>query len=157
LFLGFSFFLIAAALLLVGLLFRLNLERRSSEVGLLMALGYRRRTLRWLLLAEGGILAVIGGIIGSAGALAYGWGLLEFLRPWWPASLDRSFLRLHVTAQSLLVGYFLSAAVGMLAIAWAVRVLGKVAPRALLAGKTEDSSPTATARKPRWSVATAWL
>jgi ABC-type antimicrobial peptide transport system permease subunit len=157
LFLGFSFFLIAAALLLVGLLFRLNLERRSSEVGLLMALGYRRRTLRWLLLAEGGILAVIGGIIGSAGALAYAWGLLEFLRTWWPASLDRSFLRLHVTAQSLLVGYFLSLAVGMLTIAWAVRVLGKVAPRALLAGETEDSSPTATARKPRWSVATAWL
>src|SRR5262249_52471454 len=30
LFLGFSFFLIAAALLLVGLLFRLNLDRRAS-------------------------------------------------------------------------------------------------------------------------------
>ena len=40
LFLAFSFFLIAAALLLVGLLFRLNLERRAREVGLLLAAGY---------------------------------------------------------------------------------------------------------------------
>src|SRR5262249_25520049 len=39
LFLGFSFFLIAAALLLVGLLTRLNLERRASEIGLLLATG----------------------------------------------------------------------------------------------------------------------
>src|SRR5262249_41741668 len=40
LFLGFSCFLIASALLLVGLLFRLNLDRRASEIGLLMATGY---------------------------------------------------------------------------------------------------------------------
>ena len=40
LFLAFSFFLIAAALMLVGLLFRLKLERRAREVGLLRAAGY---------------------------------------------------------------------------------------------------------------------
>src|SRR5262249_47988740 len=37
LFLGFSAFLIAAALVLVGLLFRLNLDRRAEEIGLLLA------------------------------------------------------------------------------------------------------------------------
>ncbi len=37
LFLGFSCFLIAAALLLVGLLFRLNLDRRANTLGLLLA------------------------------------------------------------------------------------------------------------------------
>ena len=54
LFLGFSFFLIAAALLLVGLLFRLNLDRRASEFGLLTAVGYRPWAIRRLLLGEGG-------------------------------------------------------------------------------------------------------
>src|SRR5262249_55709576 len=42
LFLGFSTFPIASALLLVGFLFRLNLDRRSSEIGLLIATGFRR-------------------------------------------------------------------------------------------------------------------
>ena len=53
LFLGFSLFLIAAALVLVGLLVRLGLDRRASEIGLLLATGYRTRTVRRLLLAEG--------------------------------------------------------------------------------------------------------
>ena len=37
LFLGFSFFLICSACLLIGLLFRLGTERRSPEVGILLA------------------------------------------------------------------------------------------------------------------------
>ncbi len=40
LFLGFSFFIITAALLLVAILFRLGVEERADEVGLLMALGW---------------------------------------------------------------------------------------------------------------------
>ncbi len=43
LFLGFSFFLIVSALLLIGLLFRLAVERRAKEVGLLLATGIRRK------------------------------------------------------------------------------------------------------------------
>ena len=39
-FLSFSFFLIAAALLLVGLLFRLNLDLRGREIGVLLATGW---------------------------------------------------------------------------------------------------------------------
>src|SRR5262249_14526788 len=68
LFLGFSFFLILSALLLVGLLFRLNLDRRASEVGVLFAAGLRRGTVRWLLLGEGCVLALLGGLLGTAAA-----------------------------------------------------------------------------------------
>src|SRR5207244_2622272 len=76
LFIGFSAFLIIAALLLVGLLYRLNLDRRASEIGLLSATGYRLGTVRGLLLAEGGLLAAIGGLFGLAGAVGYGWLVL---------------------------------------------------------------------------------
>src|SRR5207249_3240950 len=79
LFLGFSFFLIAAALVLVGLLVRLNLDRRAGEVGLLLATGYRTRTVRRLLLTEGLILAVIGGLLGLAGAVGYAALMLRLL------------------------------------------------------------------------------
>src|SRR5206468_254147 len=71
LFLAFSLFLIAAALLLVGLLFRLNLDRRAAEVGLLLATGFRRWAVRSLLLTEGTILALVGGMVGLVGAVGY--------------------------------------------------------------------------------------
>jgi ABC-type antimicrobial peptide transport system permease subunit len=154
LFLGFSFFLIIAALLLVGLLFRLNLDRRAAEVGLLLATGNQRGTIRRLLLAEGSILAGLGGLLGLAGALAYAWLMLELLRSWWPGTLDHSFLRLHATnLMSFLIGYFSSLLVSILTIAWAVRILGKLSPRALLAGETTEETDFSQAnRKPRWSL-----
>ncbi len=152
-FLYFSGFLILAALLLVGLLFRLNLDRRASEVGILLATGYRSRTVRRLMLAEGTVLAAVGGLIGLVGALGYAWLLLEHLRYWWPTGLERSFLRLHAAPQSFFVGYGASLVVSVLTILWAVRVLAKASPRALLAGvTTPGEAGGVTHQPPRWSV-----
>jgi ABC-type lipoprotein release transport system permease subunit len=148
LFLGFSVFLIAASLLLVGLLFRLNLDRRASEIGLLTATGFSRRTVRGLLLAEGAVLAIVGALFGVAGALFYAWRMLEFLATVWPG-----FLRLHATALSLLQGYFGALIVSLLTIAWAVHILSRVSPRALLAGETTEPSAADLQQRPvRWSV-----
>ncbi|MCI0458066.1 MAG: FtsX-like permease family protein [Gemmataceae bacterium] len=153
LFLGFSFFLIAAALLLVGLLFRLNLDRRAAEIGLLLATGYRRSTVRRLLLAEGSALAALGGLLGSVGAVAYAWLLLQLLTAWWPGALDRSFLRLHATGLSIGLGYAASVLVSFVTIAWAIRVLGRVSLPALLAGETQAATDVDRVRKPiRWSL-----
>jgi putative ABC transport system permease protein len=147
LFVGFSCFLIAAALLLVGLLFRLNLDRRAQEVGLLLATGYSGRTVRWLLLAEGTVLAVLGALFGLAGAVFYAGWMLRFLALLWPG-----FLRLHTTALSFLAGYSAALLVSGLTILWAVRILGRVSPRALLAGETTEAVNPAGARRPvRWS------
>lgn len=150
LFLAFSLFLIVAALLLVGLLFRLNLDRRAAEAGVLLAMGLRRRTLRRLLWAEGGLVALAGGLVGLAGAVLYAWAMLDLLRRWWPGGLDQSFLRLHITAMSLVIGYAASLLVSVLTIAWAVRLLGRVPPRALLAGETSEPPADATVRPARW-------
>src|SRR5207248_8962635 len=82
--LGVSLFLIAAALVLVGLLVRLSLDRRASEVGLLLATGYRTRTVRRLLLTEGLALAALGGLLGLAGAIGYAALMLKLLAQLWP-------------------------------------------------------------------------
>jgi ABC-type antimicrobial peptide transport system permease subunit len=150
LFLLFSLFLIAAALLLVGLLFRLNLDRRAAEIGLLLATGFRRSTVRWLLLGEGCLLAALGGLVGLGGAVLYAWLMLGLLRALWPGALDQSFLRLYVGAFSVVIGYFGAVAVSLLTIAWAVRGLGRVAPRALLVGQTVGED-VAERRPIRWS------
>ncbi len=155
LFLGFSGFLILAALLLVGLLFRLNLDRRAGEIGLLLATGFRRRTLRLLFLAEGAVLAAVGGLVGLAGAVLYAGAMLDFLSAQWPGGLDRSFLGLHVTAGSLVIGYVAALAVSLATIYWATRTLTRVAPRALLTGETaEAATPAQAQRRLRWSK---WL
>jgi ABC-type lipoprotein release transport system permease subunit len=151
LFLGFSAFLIAAALLLVGLLFRLNLDRRVSEVGLLLAAGFRRGTVRLLFLLEGSVLALVGAALGCAGALLYAWVMLAFLRASWPGGLDRSFLGLHAEPVSYAVGFASSVLVSLLTIFWATRLLARVAPSSLLAGTTLSTLPeTPEQRRPRW-------
>ena len=53
LFIGFSFFLIAAAALLVAMLFRLNIEQRARQLGLMAAVGFAPGKLRRLALVRG--------------------------------------------------------------------------------------------------------
>jgi ABC-type lipoprotein release transport system permease subunit len=134
-FLYFSCFLIVAALLLVGLLFRLNLDRRASEIGLLLAVGFRPTSVRMLLLVEGALLAAAGGFIGVIGALGYTDLLLALLCNLWPGVLGPSFLQLHFTGWSLGIGYASGLSAAALTIFWAQRVLAKASPRSLLAGE----------------------
>ena len=151
-FVYFSFFLIAAALLLVGLLFRLNLDRRAAETGLLLATGWSHRRVRWLLLGEGLALAIIGAAAGLVGALVYGSQMLRMLAANWPGGERLSFLRLHAEPTSYAIGYGASVAVSVLTIVWATRILGRMSPKALLAGETTASiaSSAQTSRR-RWN------
>jgi ABC-type antimicrobial peptide transport system permease subunit len=151
LFLCFSFFLIASALLLVGLLFRLNLDRRAQQVGVLFAEGFRRATVRGLLLGEGCLLALAGAVLGGAAALAYSRLLVDFLAVLWPGGTLKSFLAPHASALSLLIGAAGALGVSVLTIAWVVRVLGKVPPRALLAGQTIDEGDPSVPASSRWA------
>lgn len=136
LFLAFSFFLILSAVLLVGLLFSLSVERRAGELGLLLAVGYPIRKVRRRLLAEGAVLAGIGSLLGLAGAAGYAWLLMAGLRSWWLPAVGTPHLFLHVSPASLAVGWTTSVLTVLLAIAWTVRRLSRLPAPALLAGST---------------------
>jgi ABC-type antimicrobial peptide transport system permease subunit len=151
LFLGFSCFLIAAALLLVGLLFRLNIDRRAAEIGLLFAVGYRRWTVRWLLLGEGAVIAAAGAAVGCVAALAYSALLVQFLGAFWPGGALQSFLRPHYTAFSLVVGGASALAVSLLTVFSSVWALGRATPSGLLAGRTTPEGAAAR-QGPRWRL-----
>jgi putative ABC transport system permease protein len=151
LFLGFSFFLIAASLLLVGLLFRLNIDRRAEEIGLLMAVGYRRAAVRRLLLGEGAVLAAAGAVIGSCLAMLYARLLLQLLAALWPGETLQSFLRPHFEPLSLIKGAGGTFLVSVFTVAWAVFSLGRVAPSALLAGQMPGEGEKLGRRRRRWS------
>ena len=140
LFLGFSLFLIAASLMLVGLLFRLALDRRGAEVGLLLAAGYRVRTVQRLLLMEGLTVATLGAAMGLALGLAYNRLLLALLVHLWPDRAVVNLLRPHATSLTFALGFGLTIAMSAAALWLSLRWLVRVPPPALLRGETQRAS-----------------
>jgi len=134
LFIGFSAFLIASAALLVALLFRLGVERRAAEIGLLLATGFSPHRVRALLLTEGLAVAVVGTALGLIAAHGYAWLMLAGLRSWWLDAVQAPFLALHATSRSYAIGGGASLAVAVVAIVTAVSGLVRRPARALLAG-----------------------
>jgi ABC-type antimicrobial peptide transport system permease subunit len=152
LFLGFSLFLIAAALMLVGLLFRLALDRRAKEIGLLLATGYAVRHVRRLILIEGLILACIGAAIGLIAAVGYNRLLLHVLLDLWPDPEVATFLRPHSTPLSFALGFGLAVVMALGALWLSVRGLVKVTPPALLRGETMVPRPAPDRSRFGWWV-----
>lgn len=135
LFLGFSMFLIAAALMLVALLYRLGVEQRATEVGLLQGVGFARRRTARLLAAEGLMLAAVGSAIGVLIGVLYASVMLYGLRTWWVDAVSTPFLVLHVTVKSLGIGFLAGLVTSALTIYLTLRRLGKISVRELLAGR----------------------
>jgi ABC-type antimicrobial peptide transport system permease subunit len=116
------------------MLFRLNIEQRARQVGLLSAVGFAPRALRRLALGEGMMLAAAGGVIGLAGAVGYTWLMVTGLRTWWVDAVGTTAMRLFVEPRTLAIGLVASLAVAFGAILWAVWHVGKTEAARLLAG-----------------------
>jgi ABC-type lipoprotein release transport system permease subunit len=135
----FSFFLVVSSLLLTLLFFRLGIEGRAREVGLLAALGYTPRAIRAILLTEGGVLALVGAVLGIAGALAYSWLVMFALRTWWVDAVGTTDLELHASAAPLVGGAAIGVLAGLACIAWSLRVLRRSSARQLMSGGWVDA------------------
>ena len=146
LFVGFSFFLILSAAILIMLLFRLGLERRAPEVGLERALGLAPATVRRLHLAEGAAVVLIGGLVGTAAAVGYAALMLWGLRTLWVGAVGTRFLFLSITPQSLAIGFFISVLLAAGAVWWGLRALRGASVRSLLAGETRGETESTGAR-----------
>jgi len=134
LFLAFSFFLIFSAALLIALLFRLGVERRAKEIGLLLAVGYRARRVRRRLLGEALVLGAAGAAIGTAGAVGYAAAMMWGLRTLWLDAVGSTRLELHVRPASLALGVAITLAVVALSTLRTVLRAGRVPCPALLSG-----------------------
>jgi ABC-type antimicrobial peptide transport system permease subunit len=154
LFLGFSMFIIAAAMMLVGLLFRLGAERRAREVGILEAVGFTQQHVRRLMACEGLLVAALGGLAGIGLGVLYAWLMLAALRSpqFWLDAVGSPFLHLYVTPASLLIGYASGVLVSLVAIALSVWRMGRQSIRRLLAGQssTDRMAPIGRPTISRW-------
>ncbi|MFN9374140.1 MAG: FtsX-like permease family protein [Planctomycetaceae bacterium] len=162
LFLGFSLFLILSAAILSGLLFRLGIDRRAKETGLLLATGLGPRQVRRLLLAEGGLVTALGVLLGLLLAVAYARLMVHGLKTWWVGAIGTQFLELHISPLSPIIGGLISAGVALLSIVWGLRGLLQIAPRRLLSGISTPVESVAGKRARgrgarRWALGTALL
>ncbi|HET9766452.1 MAG TPA: FtsX-like permease family protein, partial [Thermoanaerobaculia bacterium] len=135
LFVAFSFFLLAAALLLVALLEGLAIEARAREVGLLGALGFPARAVRRRLLAEAGAVSALGVLGGLACAVGFAAVMLYGLRTWWVGAIGAPVLFLHVRPGTLLLGGGLSLLVVGITLAVANARASRAPAARLLAGE----------------------
>ena len=151
----FSFFLVVSAVLLAALFFKLGVEQRGREVGLLRAVGFSTPTVRRLFVAEGLVLASVGSVAGMAGALLYGELMMTGLRTWWVDAVGTTALVLHVSPVSLALGALGGIAAAVVCIWWTLRSLSRISERSLLAGQV-SLDPATLEQKDR-RIQPGWL
>ncbi len=134
LFLGFSMFLIIAALVLMGLVFVFGVESRSEQVGMLLAMGLSPKLIRRLLFIEGGILALLGAIVGTAAGLLYTKTMIYGLATIWRVAISGSQVYFFAKLSTLFLGASTAVAISLFGIWLALRKQVSRPVRELLSG-----------------------
>lgn len=135
LFLALSFFVIVAALMLVAILFRLSIEQRADQWGLLLATGFSYKRVRGLLLRESAAIVVGGVLLGIVLGLAYARLMIAGLETWWVGAISTRFLHFGFTPRSLLIGCAVGGLASLATIVVSMWRLNRKAPLDLLRGR----------------------
>ncbi|MDB6036367.1 MAG: FtsX-like permease family protein, partial [Verrucomicrobiales bacterium] len=152
LFIGFSFFLIAAALLLMALLFQFGIEQRHAEVGTLLAIGFPARQVRNILLFEGLLIAALGAVPGTVGGIFYARAMLAGLTTIWHSAVGTTALKLVISPATVISGAFAGIVVAGISMWLALRKQARRAAIELLAERSELTD-AAKIKKGKWSLA----
>jgi ABC-type lipoprotein release transport system permease subunit len=120
LFVGMSFFLIVAALMLTGLLFVFGIQKRAEEMGILLSLGWTARRVRLRYLAEAGVIALIGSLAGAWAGTGYTRLLIWGLSRYWQGAIANSAIHYFAKAETVCIGAVASFVCAMVAIAVAM-------------------------------------
>jgi putative ABC transport system permease protein len=148
-FLYFSFFLLVSAVLLAGLFFRLGIEQRLTQIGLLEAIGIPWPRIAWIFRIEGLALVATGSLLGALGSLAWSALVLYALRTWWVDAVGTRRLDLAPTPGALLIGALAGMLISFLAVGLTLRDLRQATPRGLLAGAGPASMRLEPGRRSR--------
>lgn len=138
LFLALSFFVIAAAVLLIAMLFRLSLTQRTQQLGTMMAVGWLPSRVTELVLGEGILIAALGTIVGVAAGVLYAAAVLWALKTWWVGAVTVPFLNFYWSATSLLMGGLIGFIVSVATIWFTVRAMLQTNAQSLLSNREND-------------------
>lgn len=152
----FSFFLVVSALLLAVMLFRLGVEQRLRQIGILRTAGFTIAHIRRLLLIEAAVLSVVGSIAGVIGAVAYAHVIVYGLRTWWVGAVGTTLLSVHVLPISLVLGAAGGIVAALVCVFLALRTVAKRSPRSLLGAQSLDlgaaADPTRASHRRRVGI-----
>ncbi|MDE0556703.1 MAG: FtsX-like permease family protein, partial [Candidatus Poribacteria bacterium] len=137
LFSSLSILIILAVAWLVELFFRIGVEQRSHEIGILQAVGYPLAKIRRRFFFEGGSVAGIGTLLGGLLAIGYAQLMIYGLKTWWLPAIGTPFIAFHASLWSLLIGVCVTMVVMLNAIRVAVARIGRTSTATLLAGGTD--------------------
>lgn len=115
LFIGLSFFVLFAAVLLVILLFQLYLGFRKAEIGNFSAMGFTKKTIRNLFLAESSIIVMAGILLGIPFAILYNQLILKAVNTIWVDIVRTSIVNIHIRPISLIGGSLIIALLSVMA------------------------------------------
>jgi putative ABC transport system permease protein len=115
LFLGLSFFLIAAAVLLTGLIFTFGIAQRAEETGILLALGIPQKIVQRFRILEGACIALPGALLGVGVGILFNAMILKLLSGSWQAIVGTVPLALHISPVTCVTGFACGAAAAWLA------------------------------------------
>lgn len=134
LFVGMSFFLIVAALMLTALLFVFGVQRRAEQMGVLLATGWPPGTVRRLFLLEGGVIAFIGSLLGALCGTGYTRLLILGLARYWDGAVAHSTILYFARPGTVVIGAVSGFVCAMVAMAIAIWRQAKHPARELLQG-----------------------
>lgn len=151
LFIGLSFFIVTASLMLTGLLYVLGMEQRSAETATLRTIGFSPKRIRSFLLWEGIGLATVACILGAVVGIAYNRVVLAGLSTIWQGAVGSTLLIPHIQWSTVGIGIVSSIILAILAMALTLRKQGRQSIRQLLAlQRTSDF--TCPKRKSKWML-----
>ena len=164
-FLYFSYFLLVSAFVLLALLYRLGVERRLREIGLLLACGWSPRRVSRGLLLESATVASLGAIAGTFAGIGYATGMIGLLSGAWEGAVAGTLsteaggaggaLGVSVRWGSILAGAFSGILMALGAAWWTLRKLVRCSPRELLAGNPAGDLASLTLLAPARSPGAA--
>lgn len=147
LFASMSFFLIVAALVLTGLVFVFGIEQRSSQIGLLLALGFTRKRVRRLYLAEALLLAFVGAALGLLGGSLYTHLALRGMSGVWSEAAAGMEFVYFLKPFTLGLSFDLTVLVALAVVWLASRRVAAVQPGLLIAGMPDETPSVPTRRR----------
>ena len=156
LFSSLSIFIILAVAWLVEMFFRIGVEQRSREIGILQAVGYPLAKIRRRFLYEGATIASIGSLLGCLLAVGYAQLMIFGLQTWWLPAIGTPFIEFHVSFWSLLIGVLVTLLVIMNTIRGTVVRIGGVSTTSLLAGVTDFDKVKAKQTPQKANVSGRW-
>jgi len=116
LFLSLSFFVIAAAILLLVLIYSLNSESRMSEAGMLFGMGFTKKQIIKLRFSESVVSIILGAIFGALAGILYNNFMIWGLNSIWNDAVHADSIEIFVKPQTLLTGILIGILISLITI-----------------------------------------